>query len=152
MRHPAAVALLCALVGVAGSVPAAGQQTAPDDAAVRKLIADFSAANDRADADAYGALHVNDAYVIDGGVVLIGRQALIERFKADVAGPFKGMKFVSHKVEQLRYPAPTLAFGTTTWEVTVPNQPNVKGTALFLATKRGGRWLFEGWYAAPSQP
>ena len=134
------------------AAPVQAQQSSPDDAAIRKLVADFTAILDRADADAYGALHVDNAYVVDLGTVLVGRKALVEKAKADFAGAFKGTKYISHRVEHLRYPSPGLAIGTTSWEISIPKQPNMRGVALFVASKHDGRWVFEGWQAAPLQP
>jgi uncharacterized protein (TIGR02246 family) len=152
MRCRTLASLLATMASLLLSGGAYAQQAGPEDAAVGKLVADFTAAINRADATAYGALHVDNAFVIDEGVVLVGRQSNIDKFKADLAGSSKGMKFISHKVDHLRYLTPTLALGTTSWEVSIPNQPNMKGVAFFVATKRGNRWLFEGWQAAALKP
>ena len=136
-----------ALLGALAPIPLSAQ--AGDEAGVRKLIADFSAALDKSDAAAYAALHSENAYVIDLGVPVKGRQALTEKFKADIVGPFKGMKFIHHTVESLRFLSPTQALGITTWEVSIPGQANMKGNAFFVASKQGNRWVFEGWDAGP---
>jgi uncharacterized protein (TIGR02246 family) len=145
--------LLLAVAVSSVAVPVAATAQSGDEAGVRKLVADFTASLDHADAAAYAALHAENVYVIDLGISIKGRQALLEKFKSDVTGPFKGMKFTSHKVDYVRFVTPTLAYAGSTWEVTIPGgAAPLKGVASFLATKQGGRWIFEGWHAAASQP
>jgi len=152
------LALLLPLLVTSFALPAlpgatrALRESPDDEAAVRKLVTDFSAAFDRSDAVKYKALHAANVVVVDLGVVSRNRDELVNHFVEDLGGAYKGFRIVSFKVEIFRFLNATTAVLTVPWEFSLPGQPNVKGIALMVAGKHGSQWLLDAWQSAALQP
>lgn len=115
-----------------------GQQPKGDEAAVRKLSADFTAALEKADGKAAAALFTEDGdYLSSTGRMAQGR-AEIEKLIADqAAGAFKGLSFKT-TVDTVRSVTPDVMIGNGSFEATGP-QPR-KGRTTMVAVRQGGQW------------
>lgn len=140
-RLVAAVSLAVLALGVAST-----SAQAPDPA-VDKLVADWTAAFQKADAKTLASLYTEGAVRVtpEGGRV-IGRGAIEKEFATNFSGPWKGAA-IKITAGALQAVAPDIAVGEGTYEVTGVRGPDgqpvppIKGSYVNTLVKKNGAWL-----------
>jgi uncharacterized protein (TIGR02246 family) len=115
------------------------------DAAVDKLVADWSTAFGKGDVKTLASLYTENAVRItpEGGRV-VGRDAIAKEFATNFAGPWKGAQ-IKISVGAFQTVAPDVAVGEGTYEVmaTGPDgKPlSIKGSYVNTMVKKNGAWV-----------
>jgi uncharacterized protein (TIGR02246 family) len=135
-------------LAVSAAVLAIGLTTASaqtKDAALDKLVADWSAAFAKGDAKTLASLYTENAIRVspDGGRV-VGRDAIAKEFATAFAGPWKGAN-IKIQIGALQPLGADIAIGEGTYEVmaTGPDgKPlSVKGNYVNTLVKKNGAWV-----------
>lgn len=130
--------VLVAAVVLAAGVGAAQQSATGDEAAVRKLSEDFSAALNKGDGKAAAALFTADGdYVSSTGRVARGPAEVEKLVNDQAAAAFKGMTF-KVTMTSVRFVQPTVAISSGTFEASGPTAR--KGMTTAVAVKQGDKW------------
>jgi len=118
-----------------------------DEAAIRKVSADFLAAWNKDDAKAMAATFAPDADAINpSGRVAKGRAEIEKLFTDEHAGPFKATTYTAANMS-VRILAPTVA--TEDWDAAIDGMHDPSGKALptfkhhvaLVFVKKAGGWL-----------
>lgn len=128
-----------------------GQEAKGDEAAARKLSADFTAALNKGDGKAAAALFAeNGDYISSTGRMASGRAA-IEKLVADQsAGAFKGTSFKT-TVESIRPVTADVMIGNGSFEAS--GAQTRKGMTTIVAVRQGEQWRIAALRAmAPTVP
>jgi len=142
MRAARLVLAVSSAVVALGLGPASAQGKDP---AVDKLVADWTAAFQRADAKALASHYTEDAVrdSPEGGLV-VGRAAIEKEFASNFAGPWKGAA-IKIQVGAIHPVAPDVAVGEGTYEVTLKGPDGkampIKGTYVNTMVKKAGAWV-----------
>lgn len=115
------------------------------DPAVDKLVADWTAAYDKADVKALASLYTEDAIRVSPAFGrAVGRDAIAKEFATAFAGPWKGAK-IKIQVGAVHPVGADIAVGEGTYEVmaTGPDgKPlSIKGNYVNTMIKKNGAWI-----------
>lgn len=142
------VLAICLVVG--NTWPSLAQSAAPDEAALRALVAEIQAAINTKDLERYSRVVAPDVIAIEPDGEYRGRQALLDRFRQGMAGP---PVRINAEPVQIRAVSPTLAIGVNRWDFVIGDLPPMHGSTFWTASKKDGKWVFEGWAVLPgAQP
>jgi uncharacterized protein (TIGR02246 family) len=129
---------LVALLGVLLAAVGVAAQAGGDEAGVRKLGEDFTAALNKGDAKAVAALFTKDGdYVSSTGRRAQGRSEIEKLVTDQAGGVFKGTTFATQTTE-VRFLKPDVAIGNGTFEASGP-MPR-KGMTTIVAVREGDNW------------
>jgi ketosteroid isomerase-like protein len=142
------LAILVAVFSLTSTGVARAQSAATDEAAIRKVLAEYRAAINPLDTIRLRAIHSPDVIVVDGGVLSRGRDAFLKALQADLGGNGSGWRFTSMDVAEVRFPSATTAIALATWEGGIPGRPVQKGIWLVVLGKHGSGWWLEAWSSA----
>lgn len=145
--------LLAAVLCVSAVRPAAADDKAKDEAAVRELAAAFEKTHNKHDAEAFAALFAPDGdFTNVRGMTAKGRKAIEEfhrpLFAGDTSKGNPSFKDAVLKVDEVkvRFLRPDVASVDVRWTQTGSKAPDGKdrgtrkGLASWVATKEGGAW------------
>lgn len=122
--------------------PVAADQ-AEDEKAIRKSVASYTAAFNKADAEALAAHWLPDAIYLDpdSGTQVVGRKAIAEHFAAE----FKELKGAKLKVavESIRFLSPHVAVEQGRALLLSKNRELSDSTYTAVHVKRDGKWLLD---------
>ena len=117
-----------------------------DEAAIRKVHADFEAAWNRHDAAAMAAMWAEDGDLLNPqGRAAKGRGEVQKIFTEEQSGGFKGTTF-RHTINAVRLVAPTVAIVQASFEIANATPPapggptTLKGFYQSVMVKKGGKW------------
>jgi len=117
-----------------------------DEAAIRNLIPQFTAAWAHEDAHAIAALFAQDGdLVIPAGNVFSGRETIAGFYASVFAQGYSGSKGAG-EIVRMRLVQPGVAIGDGTWSITGARDragkdaPPERGVLTFVAVKQGGKW------------
>ena len=144
MRRFTNATILCALVFCALTAPPVFAADG-DEAAIRKIHADFTAAWNRHDPAALAAIWSTDGDLVNPeGRRAKGRAEVQKNFADEQAGIFKSSTF-SNTITGIRFLNPNVAVVDASFEIqnaTPPNAPPMTQKGLYKAimVKEGGTW------------
>lgn len=127
---------------------AKAQSNAADDAAIKQLVANFSASFNNKDAHACAMLFADDGELTTvRGETTHGR-ADLEKHYQTVFSTFLKNAHRTDTVRSVRFLTPTIASVDTDWKLTGATSPNGtepapavrEGLLTWIVTKRDGRW------------
>ena len=141
MRCLSAAIVLCASLLLPSEVRAQGP--ADVDAGIKKLMADLSAAFNKADAKALTNMYAPDAVDIQAdGKVIRGHAALEDFTKTAFGGAYKGTN-VRIALGGTRLIKPDVAVAWGTYDITAAGRPPERATFLLTLRRQDQRWLIE---------
>lgn len=128
-------------------VPAWGQGTQADEAAIRRVTDQFPPAWAKGDAKSLAALYAADAdYVGSTGVTANGRAEIEKAYVTQLSGVYKGTALKA-AVTNVRFLKPDVAIANGTFEVAGVRgsdgreAPPRKGMSTSILVKQNGQWL-----------
>ncbi|MEO5819979.1 MAG: SgcJ/EcaC family oxidoreductase [Vicinamibacteraceae bacterium] len=137
MYRPAAVAAMLALTLVTAA-PIAAQAPVSDDAAVRALVAAYSAARDKSDAAALTALFTADAdQLVSSGEWRRGREAVVQ---GSLASSQQAQGTRTFTIETVRMLAANVAVADSRYDIAQTGGTTRRMWASWLLVKDGTAW------------
>ncbi|PYV17744.1 MAG: hypothetical protein DMG21_07375 [Acidobacteria bacterium] len=144
MKRIVLVSILTALIVPLGVVKARAQSK--DEAAIRKVFADFAEAWAKDDAKSMASMWTEDGDLINPqGRVATGRAEVEKLFGDEHSTVFKA-SHISFTPGTIRLVKPDVAVFTTDYDVPDAHGPNgspmdAKGTVTSVMVKKGGKWM-----------
>jgi len=142
------------------AVPALGQGTSADEAAIIKVLERFAPAWAKGDAKTLAALYTTDAdYVSSTGFTARGRTEIEKTYVGQFSGVYKGTS-LKQATTSIRFIKPDVAIVNSTFEVAGlrgrdgEEVPPRKGMNTNVLVKQNGQWLItahRGW-VPPAAP
>lgn len=124
-----------------------------DHAAIAALPARIVAAWAAHDADAFGAVFVEDGTMILPGLFLKGRDTIVDYMRQAYAGPYRGTTVTGQPID-VRFLAADVALVLTDGGVLAPGETTVAPErairASWLMVKRDGAWHLAAYHNSPS--
>jgi uncharacterized protein (TIGR02246 family) len=130
--------IVCAFVSISAMMCAAATKGTPEDeSAIRKVLAETTAAFNQHKPDLNGEATTEDFDVVNPpGTYSSGRPDLRDAF----SGPFRNARVVA-AVDRIRFIRPDVVLVDGTFEVTGTEiKPAPKGLRTFVLVKENGRW------------
>lgn len=127
-------------------------QTAADETAIRKVLADYAAALNKADASTAASLVSMNAELLEStGQLTRGRPAWQVFLTEALAGPAKGLQ-ATFSISTIRFLRPDVAIGVVTGTETAPGQQPSHTTNILVFGKTAGKWIMEAGAGANTPP
>ena len=140
------VLALCLLLPA--TAPAFAQTRAPDEAAIRKRVAEYEAAVNRRDARAVaGLFSPSGDFVFFDSPLIVGRDSIEKSSEALSRWP--STRRFSLEVTNIRFLGSDLALVETLASFSEGEMTNNRGTVLMA--RRDGKWFWEALRVYPSQ-
>jgi uncharacterized protein (TIGR02246 family) len=137
MFRPSIATLLVALAVIA-TASTAGQAPPTDDAAIRAVVAAYSAARDKGDGTALTALFTADAdQLVSSGEWRRGRAAVVQ---GSLASSQQTQGARTFTIETVRMIAANVALADSRYDITPPGGPPRRMWASWLLVKDGTAW------------
>ncbi|MER5336999.1 SgcJ/EcaC family oxidoreductase [Micromonospora sp. NPDC002717] len=125
-----------------------------DHAAIAALPSRIVAAWAEHDAEAFGAVFVEDGTMILPGLFLTGRDAIVAFMREAFAGPYQGTRVTGQPIN-VRFLDGEVAIVLTEGGVLAPGETTVAKEhavrASWLMVKRDGAWLLAAYQNSPSE-
>ncbi|GAA1836157.1 SgcJ/EcaC family oxidoreductase [Pseudonocardia ailaonensis] len=127
--------------------------TDTDEQQVRAVLAELVAAWGRQDADAYGALFLEDAtYTTFVGSLYRGRSAIVESHRALFRTFLKGTSLTDDRIE-VHFPGPDVAVVTSRGDVVKGRRRRPPGKAqTYTLVRDGNRWWIAAFHNTKRRP
>lgn len=129
------------------AVPALGQGTPADEAAIRKVTEQFPPAWAKGDAKSLAGLYATDAdYVSSTGLTAKGRAEIEKAYVTQLTGTYKGTTLKT-AITNVRFLKPDVAITDGTFEVAGmrgsdgKEAPPRKGISTSVVVKQNGQWV-----------